>query len=266
MFHVPRRLSPARVSAVMAESKHMLQTDIIRQYECPWASPLYLVPKTAIGDRLPCGYYRTLNSVTTTDRYPVPHLQGFVGALFGKSAFSKIGLDFSETAVTTPFNFFDFLRMQFGLRNASQVFQRLVDRVICDLPFVYVYIDDLLVASSTAEEHTEKLATQGRLLDIMNFYHRYLLNRIDTILSLASLLLGPKRSSELFADALAAFNKTKTFLADDTVSTHFLSDALTFRKVDAYNGVDCTVFQQHRVGPTQALSFLLQEVTTYRFA
>ncbi|BHF60865.1 hypothetical protein SprV_0100383400 [Sparganum proliferum] len=49
--------------------------------------------------------------------------------------------------------------MPFGLRNASQTFQRFVDRVLRGLPFIYAYIGDLLVASSTAEEQMEHLAT-----------------------------------------------------------------------------------------------------------
>ena len=43
--------------------------------------------------------------------------------------------------------------MPFGLRNAAQMFQRL----ICGLPFVYAYLDDLLVASSTEEKHEARL-------------------------------------------------------------------------------------------------------------
>ncbi|GBL79678.1 Uncharacterized protein K02A2.6, partial [Araneus ventricosus] len=47
--------------------------------------------------------------------------------------------------------------MQFGLCNASSTFQRFIDEVTRDLPFVYAFVDDLLVASESANEHLEHL-------------------------------------------------------------------------------------------------------------
>ena len=47
--------------------------------------------------------------------------------------------------------------MPFGLRNAAQTFQRLMDEVLRRLPFVYAYIDDILIASKDARSHKRHL-------------------------------------------------------------------------------------------------------------
>ena len=47
--------------------------------------------------------------------------------------------------------------MPFGLRNAGQTFQRFMDQVLRGLHFCFVYIDDVLIASSFEEEHKQHL-------------------------------------------------------------------------------------------------------------
>jgi hypothetical protein len=47
--------------------------------------------------------------------------------------------------------------MPFGLRNATQTFQRFMDSLFKHLPFVFCYLDDLIIASHTLEEHQEHL-------------------------------------------------------------------------------------------------------------
>ena len=59
--------------------------------------------------------------------------------------------DIHKTAITTPFSLFEFTRMPFGLRNATQTFQRFMDQVLRGNLFTYAYIDDVLVASTSPE-------------------------------------------------------------------------------------------------------------------
>ena len=47
--------------------------------------------------------------------------------------------------------------MPFGLKNSAQAFQRLMDGVLRGLPSVFVYLDDILVASSTLQDHVQDL-------------------------------------------------------------------------------------------------------------
>ena len=47
--------------------------------------------------------------------------------------------------------------MPFGLRNAAQTCQRLMDEVLRGLPGCFIYIDDILIASESAALHREHL-------------------------------------------------------------------------------------------------------------
>jgi Reverse transcriptase (RNA-dependent DNA polymerase) len=103
--------------------------------------------------------------------------------LSGCSMFSKLDLkkwyfqvpvaeeDVTKMAVTTPFSLFEFLWMPFGLRNAGQSFQRLMDTIIADQDAAFAYLDDVIV-SSMLEQHEqalhgvlEKLRSHGLVLN-----------------------------------------------------------------------------------------------------
>jgi hypothetical protein len=72
--------------------------------------------------------------------------------------------DIPKTAVVTPFGLFEFLVMPFGLKNAAQSFQRIMDNMFRGLDFVFIYLDDILVARRSREEHMEHLRAVFRVL------------------------------------------------------------------------------------------------------
>jgi Reverse transcriptase (RNA-dependent DNA polymerase) len=110
-----------------------------------------------------------MNVATVLDQYPLPNIADMSAKLAGCTVFSKIDLkkgyyqipvaaaDVQKTAVITPFGLFESLHMPFGLRNAGQSFQRLMDSITANLPASFSYLDDVIVAS-TADQHEAALS------------------------------------------------------------------------------------------------------------
>ncbi|GFX66889.1 retrovirus-related Pol polyprotein from transposon 297 [Trichonephila clavipes] len=161
----PYRLSPNRKEHLRKEIDNLLADNIIEECESPYAAPVVLVPKSNGTVRL-CIYYRKLNANTIPDKYPLPLMDvllhdakstAFMSTLDLKSGYHQVEVnpaDQDKTAFVCPFGTFRYKRMHFGLRNAPETFQRLMDQFRNGLPNVniLVYLDDIVVLSETEIE------------------------------------------------------------------------------------------------------------------
>ena len=101
----------------------------------------------------PCDYSRPLSNLTHTGfhcNFPWLH------SILKTGPCASLPSDpcrHSQDCHHTPFGVFEFRRMPFGLRNVAQTFQRFIDQVLRGHDFCHVYIDDVLIASRTTEEH-----------------------------------------------------------------------------------------------------------------
>ena len=178
VFAKARRLDAEKLESARKEFAAMEAAGIIRRSSSPWSSPLHMVRKPD-GSWRPCGDYRRLNTQTVPDRYPLPNTADFSTRLQGCKYFTKLDLtkgyyqvpmlpeDVPKTAVVTPFGMFEWLRMPFGLRNAGCTFQRMMDQIFGDLPYCFVYLDDILIASTTREAHLEHVRS---VLDLLRLH------------------------------------------------------------------------------------------------
>ena len=62
-----------------------------------------------------------------------------------------------KTAILTLFGMFKFLCLPFGLWNAGNAFQRMLDQILGNLPYCFVHIDGILVFSPDLTSHIQHL-------------------------------------------------------------------------------------------------------------
>lgn len=172
-----RRLPPSQYDVVKSHIQDLLEQGVVKPSCSPYSSPIVVVKKKDGSIRL-CVDYRQLNAKTRKDAYPLPRIEESLDALTGARLFSTLDLasgynqvpvaekDQAKTAFCTLFALFEFQRMPFGLCNAPGTFQRLMERIFGDQRFhsLLLYLDDVVVFSSTFQQHLERLElVLGRL-------------------------------------------------------------------------------------------------------
>ena len=174
-----RKIPPALVEEVREHLKEMLEIGVIRESSSPFSSNVVIVRKTDGTIRF-CIDYRKLNQRTTKDAYPIPRtLHSFAGSTFFstldlKSGYWQVELrefDKPKTAFQVgSLGFFECNRMPFGLCNAPATFQRLMEKCLgaLNLCECEIYLDDIIIFSSTFEEHLDRLQAVFKNLEQHN--------------------------------------------------------------------------------------------------
>jgi hypothetical protein len=166
----PYRMSHEELKEFKVQLEELLMKGYIKPSKLPYGAPVLFVHKKD-GTLRMCVDYRALNKVTVKNRYPLPRIDDLFDRLSGAKVFSGIDLrsgyyqiriaegDEEKTACRTRYGSYEFLVMPFGLTNAPATFCTLMNDIFHEWldDFVVVYIDDILIYSSSMEEHAEHL-------------------------------------------------------------------------------------------------------------
>ncbi|KAJ9508279.1 hypothetical protein QJQ45_011788 [Haematococcus lacustris] len=182
----PRRYSPLERQICSDKTAELQAAGIVSPVEGPCsyaAAPVLPAKKDVHGQWTEKRFaidYRQLNAVTKPDIYGLPRPDEMFSELGDSCFFSKLDMrsgffqliiapaDRIKTAFWCGNKLYQFNRMPFGLRNAPAEYQRVMDRCIADATLTHcckAYIDDLLIHSTSAEQHLADVAAALRMLE-----------------------------------------------------------------------------------------------------
>lgn len=137
-----------------------------------WASPTVHIPKSEGSVRV-CGDYTEVNGLIENDGYKLPNCQELFARLAESGsppkyfsvidllgAFNQVYLD-EESAKILVLNTCKGLlgtnRLCYGIKTAPAQFQAIIDKILAGIDNVFIYFDDILVATNTLEGHFKVL-------------------------------------------------------------------------------------------------------------
>ncbi|RDB23205.1 Transposon Tf2-9 polyprotein [Hypsizygus marmoreus] len=157
----------------------------IRPSSSPFTSPSFIVPKSD-PNVLPrwVNDFRVLNKITTPDNYPLPRVEDILadcakGVIWGKidmtNSFFQTLMNpdhIKYTATLTPFGLWEWVVMPMGLRNSPATHQRRVTLALREHigRICHVYLDDIIIWSSSLEEHKTNVARILESLRVANLF------------------------------------------------------------------------------------------------
>ena len=185
----PYKMSTEKQGIVNAELIKLHEAGIIEKCNSPWSSPIVLVKKKALVPNAAtrwriCIDYRSLNSATEDENFPLESPDDifhsisqlkpkYFTVLDLMSCFHQIGINpahADRTAFCTNTQNWRYVKLPFGLKSGPSTASRAVTECLANLgPYVHSYIDDVIIASPTWEEHLKHLAIVLKRLQQFGF-------------------------------------------------------------------------------------------------
>lgn len=171
-LRVPARRIPIHYeSEIQRQMLDLEKRGIISRTTSPFSFPI-VIAKKKNGDIRLCVDFRQLNKHTVKLTCDVPQFEEVRNKLYGRKVFTTLDLsqgywhipltdNAKEKLCFSPspsFGNWNFNVMPFGPKNAPGHFQRCMEKILGDLDFVFIYIDDILIFSYDIEEHCKHLS------------------------------------------------------------------------------------------------------------
>ena len=155
------------------EIKDLLDKKLIRPSKSSWSCSAFYVMNAAELERGSPRLiinYKPLNKVLEWIRYLIPNKIDLLKKLHDSNIFSKFYMksgfwqiqiheeDKYKTCFNVPFGHYEWNVMPFGLKNAPSEFQNIMNDIFIPISsFAIVYIDDVLIFSTSIDQHFKHL-------------------------------------------------------------------------------------------------------------
>ena len=165
------RLTPLEKAELIAQINEFIRKGWIELSSSPWSSSVLFIPKPN-GKLRFCLDYRRLNQRTVKDSGNIPLMTEMLDELAGARLFSaldlasgyyQLGLDSNSrplTAFPTPYGLYQWTVMPMGLCNAPAIFQSAMNVILrshIDAGYCLVYLDDIIIKSSSDADHAKHI-------------------------------------------------------------------------------------------------------------